>query len=152
MRNGDVVTNNPINPNTGALATNPYATFLRTGVFPRPSTGSPINNNLSQPFISFAWPISQHWRTIGYWNYDLADHYAQQYFLGLEYDSCCWAMRAILSRNFSNLDQNLKPVMENEFYFQFLLRGLGSIGTSNADQLTQMIPNYKDPFGGNINV
>lgn len=113
-----------------------------------PVSPSGAENNFNQPYVSFAWPITDHWSTMGYIGYDISHHYAQQYFGGLQYNSCCYAVRLVASRQFQNLNQYNQPVMNNIYYAQFLLKGLGSVGSGNPNGLVSQIAGYKDPFAG----
>lgn len=131
LRNGDIILTAP------------------NGV-PTPATPNSSQNNFNQPYVSFAWPITDHWSTIGYFDYDLSHRYAQQYFGGLQYNSCCYAVRFVASRQFQNLNQYNQPVMENEYYVQFLLKGLGSVGNADPVGLISQIAGYKDPFASNV--
>ncbi len=132
LRNGDIILSAP------------------NGVLTPTTTSGSQSNDFSQPYVSFAWPITDRISAIGYFDYDVARQYAQQYFAGLEYNSCCYAVRAVASRQFQNLDQNNAPVMNNEFYVQFLLKGLGSVGNANPQGLTGTIAGYRDPFANNF--
>jgi LPS-assembly protein len=106
-----------------------------------------IRRNLNQTDISFVWPLTDQWSMLGRWNYNLSHNYLHTYIAGLQYDSCCWALRAVASRSFKSLNVDDKPQYKNIYYLQWLLKGLGSIGTGNPGSLlTQGIPHYRDLF------
>jgi LPS-assembly protein len=103
--------------------------------------------NLNQTDFSFALPISTRVSAIGRWNYNISHHYLHAYVAGLQYDSCCWAMRAVASRTFKSLNGDNKPQYDTAFYIQWLLKGLGSLGSGNPGSLlADSIVGYKDPF------
>jgi len=114
------------------------------------STGLPDdtnNNNLNQVDLSFAWPLHKNWNAMGRWNYNLSHHHLQTYFYGLEYDSCCWALRFVGARTYRSLNERQHPVFENNFYIQFLLKGLGALGSEDPHEiLTKGIRGYTDYF------
>ena len=105
-------------------------------------------NNLNQPNISFAWTVYDNWRMVGSYNYNLSHSYPQTYFYGLEYNSCCWAVRLIAGRTFKSLNEHDTPVFNNAIYLQWQLKGLGTVGTSDpSNLLVSGIRGYVDNFG-----
>lgn len=107
-------------------------------------------SDLNQAGVSFAWPIKESWQVVGGWNYNFARQYSQTYFYGLQYDSCCWAVRLVAGRSFYALNQNGNPVFNNAVYLQWQFKGLGTVGTSNPTALlTGSIPGYQDSFANN---
>ena len=48
--------------------------------------------------LGAARPITEHWSTVGYWYYNLADNDLQSYFVGAEYSTCCWATRITINK------------------------------------------------------
>ena len=104
-------------------------------------------NDLSMAGVSFAWPIKETWQVVGGINYDVVHRYAQSYLYGLEYESCCWAVRLVAGRTFVGLNQNNNPTFNNAIYFQWQFKGLGSVGSSDpASLLVNNIPGYQDTF------
>lgn len=111
-----------------------------------PATSS--QNNLSQPGFSFVWPIRDQWQVVGSWNYNLSHEHSQAFFYGVEYDSCCWAVRLVQAHIFSSLNNFGAPQYSNTFYIQWQLKGLGNIGTNDpTGLLLSSIPGYADNFG-----
>ncbi len=105
-------------------------------------------NNLSQPGFSFVWPLEDQWQVVGSWNYNLSHEHSQAYFYGVEYDSCCWAVRLVQAHIFSSLNNSGAPQYSNTFYIQWQLKGLGNIGTNDPTSLLlSSIPGYADNFG-----
>ncbi|WP_236631724.1 LPS assembly protein LptD [Legionella pneumophila] len=56
------------------------------------------NNALHQAILSAAWPLSEKWSGIGAYSYNISKNYSMMSFLGVQYDSCCWAMRILGGR------------------------------------------------------
>jgi LPS-assembly protein len=105
-------------------------------------------NNLSQPGFSFVWPVFDQWQVVGSWNYNLSHEHSQAYFFGLEYDSCCWAVRFVQAHTFSSLNNTGSPQYANTLYLQLELKGLGNIGTNDPTSLLlSSIPGYQENFG-----
>lgn len=98
---------------------------------------------------SFAWPVfDKRWKLVGRWNYNLGQHHVQNIFSGIEYNTCCWAMRFIANKSFSAFNQVNNPEYNTGFYLQLQLKGLGNFSTSDPTNiLLSGIPGYQDNFG-----
>ncbi len=114
--------------------------FARNGEF--------INDkaqNLQQASLGFSWPVREHWGTIGAFSYDFSNKRPNLYFAGLEYSSCCYAVRGVVERTFIALNQNRNEQYATNVYFQVLLKTLGNIGNNDAGHLLAThIPGYRD--------
>lgn len=121
--------------------------FLRNGdIIPNVPVGS-SQNNLNLGTVSFAFPISDAWSTVGIWTYDISQQHSQSYLGGLEYNTCCWAARILGGRTFTALNQNGTPTYTNGVYIQWELKGLANFDPMNTSSLlTSQIPGYVDPF------
>lgn len=107
-------------------------------------------SNLSSTDISFAWPFSRDWSGIGRWTENWNHHHFQNVLFGLQYDSCCWAVRFVASKVFTHLNQNNTPEYDSQFSLQFALKGLGTVPVHGGDPgqlLTTNIAGYKNTFG-----
>lgn len=131
-------------------------TFLRGGDQLVNSNGQLITNpdnsqnNLNQTDVSAIWPLSPQWKTFGRWNYNVSQTHNQNVMGGLEYDTCCWAIRLVGAHAFNYLDAENqdKPQFNNTIYLQFAFIGLGNVSTNNASGLLRKsIPGYSDNFG-----
>ncbi len=104
-------------------------------------------NDLNQTSFSFAWPIREHWDAVGGYTYNVSHEYSQTYFYGVEYNSCCWAIRLVSGRSFVGLNQNNNPIFNNGFYLQWQFKGLATVGTEDPSTLLMgNIPGYQDTF------
>ena len=108
-------------------------------------------NNLKVTDVSFAWPAFHSIRIVGRWSQSWNQRHLQNLLYGLQYDTCCWAVRLVGGRAFTNLDtqDNYKPKYNSEFYIQFDLKGLGNVG-SDPSRLLGDITNYNTKFGQEI--
>ncbi|GAA4358312.1 LPS-assembly protein LptD [Kangiella marina] len=104
--------------------------------------------------LAFAWPIAQDWRLLGRYNQDLTENRTNDSFLGLEYESCCWAVR-VVARRYINIQLDsqggLVPNQPDEHssgvYIQFVLKGVGSLRGSTTEFLEDSIYGYDDLLG-----
>ncbi|WP_199744171.1 LPS-assembly protein LptD [Legionella sp. km772] len=105
------------------------------------------SNALHQALLAYAWPLNEKWSTIGAYSQNISKNYSMMSLLGVQYDSCCWAMRLMGGRTFKSLSANFEPQYNNNIYLQLLLKGLGSVATSDPHNiLSTYIPGYTDPF------
>ncbi|MHB8426550.1 MAG: LPS-assembly protein LptD [Acidiferrobacterales bacterium] len=85
-----------------------------------------------QSDVSAQWPLSSRWTGLARWNYSQFDHRTLQGYVGLQYRSCCWAIRIV--------KQDLllaTGVSDNAVVFELELTGLGKLGTPMQDPLQQ---------------
>ena len=123
--------------------------FVKNGdLFPGAISSSP-QNNFQQFSMGTSWPLNYQWHFLADANYNVSHHYFQTYFYGLEYHSCCWAVRLLNSKTYLGLQPNSSsPFYDNRVYLQFTLTGLSSIGNSSPTSLLQYgLPGYQDTFG-----
>lgn len=110
-------------------------------------TGS-SQNNLNQINFSTAWGVTQRWSLYSSINYNISHRYNQTYLYGVQYDSCCWAVRFVSTRSFIGLDTDNQPIYNSGVMLQFSLKGLSNVGTANAaTALSTNIAGYQDNFG-----
>lgn len=122
-------------------------TFLVNGDITQVANSPIEDNNLNQASFSWAWPLTDRWNSLGAYGYNISKGYDMLTFLGLEYDNCCWAMRLMGGRTFSNLNSVQRPQYNNHVFVQFLLKGLGSVSSSDpASAIRTYITGYRDKF------
>lgn len=97
---------------------------------------------LEQTDVSWYWPIKPQWRMIGRWNYSLRHRKDLEIFAGLEYESCCWAVRGMIRRYLNNLQGDHL----NGIFFQVEFKGLGGLGRKADTLLEESIPGFQDRF------
>jgi LPS-assembly protein len=110
-----------------------------------------FSNSTSLISSGFAVPLSQHWSTLAYGQYNLSKERPDSFYGGLQYDTCCWTLRAIASRSFDKLDttdpDNPVNVFKNAYYVQLQLKSLGSIGSSSpSNLLSSTLGGFDDTF------
>jgi len=71
------------------------------------------------------WPINQSWRVLSRVNYSFAENDLLEFQAGVEYESCCWALRTVIRRYLKNRD----GAYRDGIFLELNLKGLASIGT-----------------------
>ncbi|WP_035918496.1 LPS-assembly protein LptD [Legionella fairfieldensis] len=122
-------------------------TYLVNGDITKVAYSNIENNPLHQGTFAYAWPFNANWSTLGAYNYNISKRYEMMSFFGVQYDSCCWALRLLGGRAFRSLNSELQPRYNNNVYLQVLLKGLGSAGTSDpSSRILTFLPGYVDSF------
>jgi len=103
---------------------------------------------LHQATGAYAWPLNESWSSVGVYSYNISEGYNMVAFLGLQYETCCWAMRTYAGRSFNSLTLDKgKPEYNNSVYVQVLLKGLGAISSNDpASTIRTYLPGYVDLF------
>ncbi len=94
---------------------------------------------LEQVDGSVAFPVNDSTRLVGRWLYSLDDSDTLEAFAGIEYESCCWALR-VLGRHYV---RNIEGESNNAIYLELELKGLGAFGRKSGDFLRRSIFGYR---------
>lgn len=124
--------------------------FVRSGDINLPwEPPNSTSSNLSQTDISASWPISRDWAFLGRWTENWNQRRLQNLLSGLQYDSCCWAVRFVAGRTFVAVNTNNTFQYNNQFFIEFSLKGLGNIspGGDPDSLLASSINGYQSNFG-----
>ena len=97
-------------------------------------------NSIAQTDLSGVWTISNNWNMLGRWNYSIKDQTTLEAIFGVEYNSCCWAVR-LVSRRFI---RDTSAEKENSIQLQFVLKGLTKLGDKMGSLLQSTISGYRD--------
>ncbi len=81
-------------------------------------------DRLDQFDIRYLWPINTNWNVFSRVNYSLVDSELLEGLVGVEYESCCWALR-VAARRFLR-DRN--GGQRDALYLELRLKGLGAFG------------------------
>ena len=87
--------------------------------------------------VAAQWPIYGGLYAVGRLNYSIADRRLTEGIFGIEYDGCCFVIRAVAQRLTTST-----TTATNTFFLQLELNGLGRIGSNPLDVLKRNIPNY----------
>ena len=92
---------------------------------------------------SFAWPIADHWNTVGRWVYSIQDRQTIEQVAGFEYKSCCYRVQLVQRRYLTNRLGGL----DTSIALQLELTGLSSVGKRADSFLERSIRGYstRDP-------
>jgi LPS-assembly protein len=93
---------------------------------------------LEQFDVSAAWPVTDQWRGFGRWVYSLQEEKTLDQFIGLEYSSCCWAVRFVTRRFVSSRTGD----SDTSVGLQLELKGLSSVGVDYESFLSDAIRGY----------
>ncbi|MBV6447178.1 MAG: LPS-assembly protein LptD [Nitrosomonas sp.] len=117
---------------------------VRTGISYQPETGKVLNLGyrftrgvLEQVDTSMQWPLGGNWHGVTRVNYSLLDDKILAGLAGLEYNSCCWALRLVLQRL-----TTATHTTTTAFFVQLELKGLMGLGNNPLQVLQQSIPGY----------
>lgn len=106
--------------------------------------GDAKQRNLSRIGCSVGWRLWNHWNALGGVNYDTTFKRSQTYIYGLEYESCCFAIRFLHDKTHIDSDGSYKT----KTYVQILLKGLGDssgLGYGGINNnLSSIIPGYNN--------
>lgn len=93
---------------------------------------------LEQVDLSFLYPINPSWSMVGRYYYSLHDKKALETMAGVQWDSCCVAVRLVGRRYVHNRAGDLS----NAIMFEIELKGLGSAGQDTRRVLRRAILGY----------
>ena len=78
------------------------------------------------------WPVNERWRVLSRVNYSFAENDLLEIQAGVEYESCCWAIRTVVRRYLKNRDGDYR----DGIFLELNLKGLASIGTRAQDMFS----------------
>lgn len=101
---------------------------------------------LEQTDVSVLWPLygdaSKRWNAVARWNYSLEEGRTLDALVGVEYDTCCWAVRVAARRYANDIDllgfntmDNFDDETNDSIFVQLELKGLSSLGNTDAEGL-----------------
>ena len=108
-------------------------TSFRPGIDPAAS-----QDLLEQADFSFLYPITQNWSVVGRYYYSLLDRKELETIAGVQWESCCLAVRVVARRYLRNRTGDLN----NSLQVEFELKGLGSAGQNTERVLRRAILGY----------
>jgi LPS-assembly protein len=101
-------------------------------------------NLLEQYDTSAIYPISERWRLLGRWVYSVRDRRTVEALAGVEYDSCCVAVR-VVGRHYVVAYGPLtdRGRSNNAVMFELVFKGLGAFNGQTEDVLRRGILGYQ---------
>ncbi|MEI7035821.1 LPS-assembly protein LptD [Fulvimonas yonginensis] len=101
-------------------------------------------NYLKQYDASAIFPISERWRLLGRWVYSVRDRRTVEALAGVEYDSCCVAVR-VVGRHYviARGPVTDRGNTNNALMFELVFKGLGAFNGQTEDVLRRGILGYQ---------
>ncbi len=101
-----------------------------------------LTSNIEQTDVSLRWPLGPQWSVLSRWNYSILDSKTLEMVGGLEYESCCWGVRAV-ARHFLRTSGG---TYDTGGFIEFELKGLAGTGGQALSLLRKEIPGYVNTF------
>ena len=93
---------------------------------------------LEQADLSFLYPINRNWSLVGRYYYSIQDRQLLEGIAGVQWESCCLAVRLVGRRYVRNRSGELNDAIQLEIE----LKGLGSAGPNTESRLRRAILGY----------
>jgi len=106
----------------------------------RDQPGASLNDQIHSVDVAFFWPLSAQWRALARWNQALNTDRNLETLVGLEYEDCCWALRAF-GRQYRDNPADVDA--QDAFYLELELKGLSRLGSSLETVLRNSILGYQ---------
>ncbi|MBK8182445.1 MAG: LPS assembly protein LptD [Candidatus Competibacteraceae bacterium] len=106
----------------------------------RDQPGMDLGDQIQAADISLMWPLNSQWRIMGRWNQALNLDRNLETLAGVEYEDCCWAVRAV-ARQYRNSPAEIDS--QTAFYVELELKGLSRLGSGLENQLKTSILGYQ---------
>ena len=107
---------------------------------------------IEQAGISVSWPITENWQWVGRNYRDLERNRSIETYAGIQYESCCWAVRVVAERSLSNRYNSSGEQSTDDFdsgvSLQFIFKGIGTSGT-RRNMLQDGMFGYRQPYSLN---
>ncbi|MFU0881774.1 LPS assembly protein LptD [Kluyvera cryocrescens] len=116
---------------------------------PTYSTSEQYREGISQVGATASWPIVDRWSVVGAYYFDTNTHSSADQMLGVQYNSCCYAIRVGYERKLNGWDYNSsntggRSKYDNSIGFSIELRGLSSnYGLGTQQMLRSNIMPYQ---------
>ncbi|WP_052283070.1 LPS assembly protein LptD [Kluyvera genomosp. 1] len=116
---------------------------------PTYSTAEQYREGISQVGATASWPIVDRWSVVGAYYFDTNTHSSADQMLGVQYNSCCYAIRVGYERKLNGWDYNSnntggRSKYDNSIGFSIELRGLSSnYGLGTQQMLRSNIMPYQ---------
>ncbi|VFP87635.1 LPS-assembly protein LptD [Candidatus Erwinia haradaeae] len=92
------------------------------------------NKGISQVGVIASWPIMNTWSLVGACYYDLKTGSVADQLVGMQYSSCCYAVRLGYERKINGWEYN-QSQYDNKISFHIELRGMNSDNDLNSTQM-----------------
>jgi LPS-assembly protein len=98
---------------------------------------------LRQTSTSFLQPLTENWRMLGLWQYDLLNKETPDALLGLTYDACCWQISLYRRQFLVDADNaTASNRRRSAFFIEVTLKGLAGLSSGVNDLLKNKVFGY----------
>jgi LPS-assembly protein len=99
-------------------------------------TNPGYQDGISQVGGIASWPIADRWAIVGAYYYDTKAQQPADQLIGLQYNTCCWAINVGYERKITNYDSvKSESKYDNKIGFNIELRGLGNNQTLGTKEM-----------------
>jgi LPS-assembly protein len=110
-------------------------------------SNSSVNSKINQIGSKFILPINNQWDMGASYYYDVENEITQDAFVGIKYESCCWAIRLDYGYRLKNHNTSTnETTFDRGPTLMFELKGLGGIGNDMNNIGTSSLFEYGEPF------
>ena len=106
----------------------------------RDQPGLDLGDQIQSVDVSLLWPLTSQLRLMGRWNHALNIERNLETLAGLEYEECCWAVRAVARQYRSS---PVEAESQTAFYMELELKGLSRLGGGLETLLQGSILGYQ---------
>ena len=111
-------------------------------------------SDIEQIGLVASFPIADKWQFVGGYHRDLTQNRSIDSYAGIQYESCCWAVRLVTRRHINtNLEQlaqltsDIPTSFDSGISLQLVIKGLNGTGNFDiGDMLQQGIFGYRRPY------
>jgi len=83
--------------------------------------------SIRQADVSALWRLNPQWKAVWRWYYSFLDNQKLENVVGLEYESCCWAIRLVQRKYISDFEIG-QETHNSTVWVQLELKGMASVG------------------------
>lgn len=104
---------------------------------------------IDQLGLSASWEFAENWQAIARSYRDIERDRSIENYVGIQYESCCWAIRVVAQRSLTNRYDSTGQQNTNEFDssigLEFIFKGIGSSSSKRA-MLEDGMFGYRQPY------
>ena len=84
-------------------------------------------DSIRQTDVSAVWRLNPQWKAVWRWYYSFLDNKKLENAVGVEYESCCWAIRVVQREYISDIEAG-DETLNKSIWVQLELKGMASVG------------------------
>ncbi|WP_086480715.1 LPS-assembly protein LptD [Oceanospirillum sanctuarii] len=92
-------------------------------------------------------PLNENWKAFGVIRRDIQEGRHLERIAGIEYESCCWAIRLARHQFYAGDDYDDPEAFDNNVRLELLLKGFGGIGQEEPyERAAEFIPGFRSSY------